>query len=145
MILYFHFSKMAHFLPCSKTSDASKIAQIYFDGIVKLHGLPKTIVSDRDVKLMSYFWKTLWHKMETKLKVSTAFHPQTDGQIEVLNRSLGNLLRCLVGEPLRNWDLILLTVEFAYNSSCNRSIGMSPLEILHDYKPKKPIDLILMT
>jgi len=61
------FSKMTHFLRCSKTSDVSKIAQIYFDRVVKLHGLLKTIVSDRDVKFMSYFWKTLWHKMGTNL------------------------------------------------------------------------------
>jgi len=75
-----HFSKMTHFLPCSKTSDASKIAQIYFDGVVKLHVLSKIIMLDRDVKFMGYFWKTLWHKMVTKLKFSTVFHPQIDGQ-----------------------------------------------------------------
>ena len=68
-----HFSKMAHFLPCSKTSDASKISQIYFDGVVKLHGLLKTIVSDRDVKFMSYFWKTIWHEIGTNLNFSLLF------------------------------------------------------------------------
>ena len=71
-----HFSKMAHFLPCIKTSDAFKIAQFYFDRGVKLYDLPKTIMSDMDVKFMSYFWKTLWHKIWTKM----------------VNRSLGNLL-----------------------------------------------------
>ena len=71
---------MAHFLPCSRTSDASKIAKPYFDEIVKLYGLPKTIVSDRDVRFMSYFWKTLWHLVRTKLKFFMAFYPQTDGQ-----------------------------------------------------------------
>ena len=72
------------------TSDASKIAKLYFDEIVKLYGLLETIVFDRDVRFMSYFWKTLWHLVGTKLKFSTAFHPQTDGQIEVVNRSLGD-------------------------------------------------------
>ena len=69
------FSKMAHFLPCSKTFDASKIGKLYFDEIVKLYGLPKTIVSDRDIRFISYFWKTLWHLVGTKLKFFTAFHP----------------------------------------------------------------------
>ena len=87
------------------TSDASKIAKLYFNEIVKLYGLPKTIVSNRDVRFMSYFWKTLWHLVGIKLKFFTAFHPQT----EVVNRSLGNLLRCLVGETNRNWDSILPT------------------------------------
>ena len=109
LVVVDRFSKMAHFLPCSKTSDASKITNLYFDEIVKLYGLPKTIVSDRDVHFMSCFWKTFWHLVGTKLKFSTAFHPQTNGQTEVVNRSLGNLLRCLVGEVNWNWDPILPT------------------------------------
>ena len=78
LVVVDRFSKMAHFLPCSKISNASKIAKLYFDEIVKLYGLPKTILSNRDVRFMSYFWKTLWHLVGTKLKFFMAFHPQTD-------------------------------------------------------------------
>ena len=133
---------MAHFIPCSKTSNASRIARIFFDEVVRLHGLPKTIVSDRDVKFTSYFWKTLWHLMGTLLKFSIAYHLQTDGQTEAVNKSLGNLLRCLVGDSPGNWDLVLPQAEFAYNNSVNRSIGKSPFEIVYGYKPRKPADLI---
>ena len=80
--------------------------------------------------------------MGTKLQFSSAFHPQTDGQTEVVNRSLGNLLRCLVGENLRTWDLVLPTAEFAYNNSINRTIRMSPFEVVHGYETKQLIDLI---
>jgi len=75
-----------------------ELLKYFFDGVVKLHDLPKTIVLDRDVKFTSYFWKTLWQMFDTKLKFSTAFHPQTDGQIEVANRSLEILLCMLFGE-----------------------------------------------
>jgi hypothetical protein len=102
-------------------------------------------VSDRDVCFMSYFWKTLWHLVDTKLKFSTAFHRQTDGQTEVVNRSLGNLLRCLMGEANRNWDLILPTAQLAYNSFANRTISISPFEVVHGYPPRKPLDLLPMS
>jgi len=140
LVVVDRFSKMAHFILCFKTSDASRVAVLFFDNVVKLHGIPKTMVSDRDVKFVSCFWKTLWHKMSTKLKFSTAFHPQTDGQIEVVNRTLGNLLRCLVGKNLRTCDLILPMAEFAYNGSVNRTTDLSPFEIVNGFKPWQPVD-----
>ena len=135
------FFKMAHFIPCSKTLDAVHIAKLFFKEIVRLHGLPKTIVSDRDTKFTSYFWRTLWRLMNTQLKFSSAYHPQTDGQTEVVDRSLGNLLRCLVEDKLTTWDQILAMAEFEYNSSVNRTTGHSPFEIVLGMQPKKPIDL----
>ena len=135
-------SKMAHFIPCNKTNDASHVAKLFFREVVKLHGLPSTIVSDRDVEFVSYFWKTLWKLFGTTLKFSSAFHPQTDGQTEVINRSLGNMLRCLVEVKQGVWDLILSTAEFGYNNSVNRSTGKSPFQIVNGYSPRTPIDLV---
>jgi len=135
------FSKMAHFLPCARTYDASKVAALFFSGVVRLHGLPKTIVSDRDTMFVSYFWKTLWAKMGTKLQFSSAFHTQMDGQTEAVNRSLGNLLRSLVTGHQAAWDLLLPHAEFAYNSSINRSTDLSPFEVVTGTRPRLPMDL----
>ena len=94
------FSKMVHFIPFKKTTDAVNVAQLFFRDVYQLHGLPSTIVFDRDTRFLSHFWRSLWKMVNTQLNFSSAYHPQTD----VVNKSLGNLLRCLVGDHVKSWD-----------------------------------------
>ena len=101
------FSKMAYLIPCHKNSDATHVANLFFDEVVRLHGFPRSIVSDRDTRFTGHFWRTLWKKMGIELTFSSAYHPQTDGQTEVVNRSLGNILRSLPSEQPRQWDHVL--------------------------------------
>ena len=102
MVVVDRFSKMSHLVPCNKTNDASYVAELYFKKIVKLHEVPRTMVSNRDSKFPSHFWRTLWRKLGTLMTYSTSHHPQTDGQTKVTNRSLGNLLRVMWGKISSN-------------------------------------------
>ena len=136
------FSKMAHFIPCHKSDDASHVADLFFKEIVRLHGVPRTIVSDRDVKFLSHFWRVLWSKLGTKLLFSTASHPQTDGQTEVVNRALSQLLRVVISKNLKSWETCLPFVEFAYNRSVHSATNYSPFEVVYGFNPLSPLDLV---
>jgi transposase InsO family protein len=135
------FSKMAHFIPCHKTDDASTVAELFFREIIRLHGIPNTIVSDRDAKFLSHFWRSLWNKLGTKLLFSTTCHPQTDGQTEVVNRTLSTMLRAVLDKNLRRWEDCLPHIEFAYNHATHSSTKMCPFQIVYGYIPRAPIDL----
>jgi hypothetical protein len=136
------FSKMAHFISCHKTDDTTHIADLFFRKIVRLHGVPRSIVSDRDVKFLSYFWKVLWGKLGTKLLFSTTCHPQTNGQTEVVNRTLSTLLRTIIQKNLKNWEDCLPFIEFAYNRSVHSTTDFSPFEIIYGFNPLTPLDLL---
>jgi len=120
------FSKMAHFVPRKRATDAVRVAQLFFQEIYRLHGLPTSIVSDCDTRFLSHFWRSLWKMLHTSLDMSTAYHPQTDGQTEVTNRALGNMLRCLVRDNIRSWETRLCQAEFAHNHASNPSSSFSP-------------------
>jgi len=137
MVVVDRFSKMAHFVPCHTTQDASHIANLYFKEIVRLHGIPKSMVSDRGTEFLSHFWLTLWSKLGTHLKFSTTCHPQT----EVTNQTLGTLLRVLVRKNIKAWDELLPYAEFAFNRAPCKSTHLSPFQLVYGYNPKTPLDL----
>ncbi|KAK1602062.1 hypothetical protein QYE76_017105, partial [Lolium multiflorum] len=136
------FSKMAHFIPCHKSDDASHIASLFFREVVRLHGIPASIVSDRDVKFMSYLWKSLMAKFGVKLLFSSSSHPQTDGQTEVVNRSLSTLLRTLVKKNLKSWEDCLPHAEFAYNRAKHSTTLRSPFMVVYGFEPPTALDIL---
>ena len=132
-------TKSAHFLPIRIDYPLSRLVQLYVDEIVRLHGIPKSIISDRDPRYTSDFWKSVQHALGTKLKFSTAYHPQTDGQTERTIQTLEDMLRACAIELPGSWDRHLSLAEFAYNNSYHASIQMAPYEALYGRKCRSPI------
>ncbi|KAL0534073.1 hypothetical protein IC582_028354 [Cucumis melo] len=132
-------TKSAHFVPGKSTYTASKWAQLYMSEIVRLHGVPVSIVSDRDARFTSKFWKGLQTAMSTRLDFSTAFHPQTDGQTERLNQVLKDMLQACALKFPGSWDSHLHLMEFAYNNSFQVTVGMTLFEALYDKCCRSPV------
>ena len=132
-------TKSAHFIATNNTYSLERYARLYVDEIVRLHGTPVSIVSDRDPRFTSRFWPKLQDAMGTRLHFSTAFHPQTDGQSERTIQTLEDMLRACVMEFKGSWDNYLALIEFAYNNSYQSSIGMAPYEALYGRKCRTPI------
>ncbi|KAJ3478071.1 hypothetical protein NLI96_g10013 [Meripilus lineatus] len=122
-------TSMVHLIPVTTTIKASELAWLFIKDIVRLHGLPDSIVSDRDSKFTSRFWKETHRMMGTKLLMSTAFHPQTDGASERAIRSVTQILRGMVKSNQSDWVEKLPMVEFAMNSTVSATTGFAPFEI----------------
>jgi hypothetical protein len=112
-----HFSKVAHFILVKTTYKGAKLAEPYITRIMCLHRLPKKIVSDRGTQFTSRFWEKLHEAMDTRLKFSSVYHPQTDGQTERVNRILEDMLRACALKDRKSWDKCLPYAEFSYNNS----------------------------
>ena len=109
---------------------------------MRLHEVPRTIVSDCDTKFLSYFWKTLWGKLGTKLLFSTTCHPQTDGQTEVVNQTFSMMLWEVLKKNLKMWEDFLPHVEFTYNRAVHSTTKFCPFELAYGLKPIAPIDIL---
>ena len=137
-------TKMVYFLPCTNTITAKESAQLFWAKVGCIHGIPSVIISDRDVRFTSRFWQELWRTLGTSLHMGTAYHPQSSGQVERYNQVLGQLLRCTlhqVGDGAQ-WTKLLPTIQFAANSSPNRSTGYTPFFLNFGQHPTTPLQLL---
>ncbi|KAJ9510442.1 hypothetical protein QJQ45_015921, partial [Haematococcus lacustris] len=134
-------TKMIHTVPTTTTVSAPELAQLFFDSVFKYHGLPKVIISDRDPRFTSNFWQQLFAKTGTHLNISTANHPQTDGQTERANRTIEDMLRNYVSPHHTDWDNHVTAVEFTYNASVQASTGYSPFMLNSGQEPHTPLSL----
>jgi transposase InsO family protein len=134
LVVVDRLTKYAHFLPVKHPYTAATIAQLFMDHVVKLHGLPASIISDRDIIFVSHFWRELFKLYKVNLQLSTAYHPQTDGQSERVNQCLEMYLRCAAHNSPKSWKSWLSLAELWY-SSLHSALGCSPFKALYGYEP----------
>ncbi|GKC57696.1 putative reverse transcriptase domain-containing protein, partial [Tanacetum coccineum] len=132
-------TKSAHFLPMKETDLMEKLTRQYLKEVVLRHGVPVLIISDRDSKFTSHFWKSLNEALGTQLDMSTAYHPQTNGQSERTIQTLEDMLRACVMNFGKGWDRHLLLIEFSYNNNYHTSLKAAPFEALYGCKCRSPI------
>ena len=130
------FSKYSHFLALKHPFTTASVAQLFLSQVYKLHGLPQAIISDRDKIFTSNFWRELFKLAGVELRMSTAYHPQSDGQTERVNQCLETFLRCFTHACPRTWRQWLDQAEFWYNTNWHSALGRSPFEVLYGYVPR---------
>lgn len=129
------FSKYCNFVALAHPYTSETVAQVFFDEIVRLHGVPQTIVSNRDPVFTSAFWRELMRLSGTKLHMTTVFHPQSDGQTEAANKVITVYLRCLTGDRPRQWIRWLPWAEYIYNTAFQTALKDTPFKIVYGRDP----------
>jgi hypothetical protein len=135
LMVVVRFSKYAHFIVLGHLYTAASVARAFFDGIVRLHGFSSSIVSDRDPVFTGHIWHDLFRLAGVKLHLSTAFHPQTDGQSEVVNKVIAMYLHYVTGDRPRAWVDWLAWAEYCYNTSYHSTLCTSPFEVVYGRSP----------
>ena len=137
-------TRMVHLAPCKKNITATGTAQLLWNTVIRYHGLPRAIFSDRGPQFTARAWQELWKLTGTKLGYSSAYHPQTQGVVERMNSVVSQTLRCLLHETndLKKWEIILPTVEMVINSLPNSSTGFSPFYLNYGHEPVMPVTLL---
>ena len=136
LVVVDRFSKMSHFIPCVESLNAEELCDLVIRQVVRYHGLPDSIVSDRGPQFVSKFWKTLLGLFGIKASLSTTAHPQTDGQTERMNQNLEQYLRSYTNYLQDDWSQLLCYAEFAINNVVNVSTGKSPFEVNYGFNPR---------
>ena len=137
-------TKMCHFIACTEKISAKEVAHLYWQHVGRLHGIPCVIISDRDVRFTSRFWRELWRVLGTDLRMGSGFHPESSGQVEKFNQLLEQTLCCTIhqlGEG-RNWVDMLPSIEFSVNNTPNRTTGYSAFYLNYGFHPLHPLQLL---
>ena len=132
--------KCAYSIPCHKTVTAKEMVRLFITNIYRTHGPSDTIISDRGPQFISEFWTEFCRILGIKLKLSTAFHPQTDGQTEVMNQYLDQRLRPFINYHQDNWSALLPIMDYAQATLLHDSTGLSPFQVKFGYKPRTSFD-----
>ena len=141
LVVVDRYTKMARFIPTTTELAAPEFAALFHENIELKYGSPRGIVSDRDTRITSKFWAEVCSYSLIKRRLSTAFHPQTDSQTEILNRALEGYLRAYTSLEHMNWARLLLLAEYVYNNSRSSSTKMTPFKALYGYDPELQVDL----
>lgn len=136
MVTIDRLTKRAHFSPVRKEDSTEEIANVLVRDVIRLHGLPKQIVSDRDIKFTNNYWRTAMQILGIEIHMTTVNNPSSNGQVERLNRTLGEMLRTLVSARPHDWLKVLPLTEFAYNNNYQYGIESTPFYADLGYHPR---------